>query len=74
MSTSKRININEFAVKCKYDGLKQKIKELDNRYLRNLEAYVKAKKELCKQLALLNEEATVVAYVKKNKLKLIKEI
>lgn len=74
MATSKRMNINEFAVKRKYDELKQKIRELDNRYLRNLEAYVKAKKELCKQLELLNEEAIVVVYVKKNKLKLIKEI
>lgn len=74
MTTSKEICINRFTIKHKYDKLKQQSKELDERYLRSLEAYVKAKKELCKQLELLYKESTVAAYIKENKLKLTKEI
>lgn len=43
-------------------------------HLRNLEAYIKAKKVLCKQLEALHEESTVAAYIKRNKLKLTKEV
>ena len=74
MTTSKEISINKFTIKRKYDELKQKDKELDNRYLRNLEAYIKAKKALCKQLETLHKESTVAAYIKENKLKLTKEV
>lgn len=74
MTISKEISINKFVIKRKYDELKQKDKELDNRYLRNLEAYIKAKKALCKQLEALHEESTVAAYIKRNKLKLTKEV
>lgn len=74
MTASKEIRMNKFTIKHKYDKLKQKIKELDKHYLKNLEAYVKAKKELCEQLERLHKESIVAAYLKENKLKLTKEI
>lgn len=74
MTTSKEICINRFLLNINMTSLNKKSKELDERYLQNLEAYVKAKKELYKQLELLHKESIIAVYIKENKLKLTKDI
>lgn len=50
MTTSKEICINRFLLNINMTSLNKKSKELDERYLQNLEAYVKAKKNYISNL------------------------